>query len=142
MLQPSCLRSLLKLFPPPRIPLASFLLHFEIPSDLPGPATFSPLPHLPSFSHPFCPPNQTTDSPRVPNLCLAPCWLCWEHSSDPDTARMELPGRWRIQTHHQAVTAQSAQGWDGGSPEGCGNLEKVTGQTWGIREGFLEEEEM
>ena len=40
------------------------------------------------------------------------------------------------------VTAQKGQGWDGGSPEGCGSLEKVTGQTWGIREGFLEEEEM
>ena len=42
---------------------------------------------------------------------------------------MELPGHWEETDPSQAVTAWRGQGWDGGSPPGCGSPEKVTGQT-------------
>lgn len=71
------------------------------------------------------PPNQATDSPQVPAMCLAPCWFCWEHSSDPNAACMELPGHWE--------ETNSSPGSD--SLEGSGlGLGKRTG-LWESREG-------
>ena len=47
-----------------------------------------------------------------------------------------------VQTHHQTVTAQSSQGWDGGSSEVHGNPEEETPLhlSRGIKVGFQEKE--
>ena len=47
-----------------------------------------------------------------------------------------------VQTHHQTVTAQSSQGWDGGSSEAHGNPEEETPLhlSRGVTVGFQEKE--
>lgn len=114
--------------------LASFSLHFEIPSDLKASATFFFFSLLLSHIHSVLLLRQQTVP--APLQCVRPFA---GDTAEIKTHLMELSGPGRGQTPPPGCDSSEWSGWDRGSPEGCGNAEEVTGQTWGIREGFLKE---